>query len=390
MADIPVVWYHSDEAGAPVLTPTAGSLVAVLDACLVNGFNVRAATITVSGGVAVATSPGHGYEAGKVVLVSGASPAALNGRVRLATVSQDAFTFAAPGVPDGPASGTISVKRAPLGWAKQFAGTGRAIYKRTAPEASAQMIRVDDRGTSPATPRMARVYGVESATAVDTVGPRFPTNTQVASGLYWTKGVDYDPGGRAWSLVGDAAAFYLVLATTPLADYSGDPPRAVHFFGDLVRYNSADAYCAAIMGGEYDPGGASADPSAWRLSISDTNAGAWIARSHLGTGAAQRMGLNGYGANGAPFGLEYPAAPNPVDGSVQFAQPVRAHTASALPAAVARGEMPGLVQTLNSNASGYFADRTVYAGLTGSAREVLVLRAGQGMAAAFDITGPWR
>ena len=56
--------YFSDQAGAPVLTGQVGSLINVLDAVLVNGYNeVNVASMTRSGStVTVTTSTAHGYE----------------------------------------------------------------------------------------------------------------------------------------------------------------------------------------------------------------------------------------------------------------------------------------------------------------------------------------
>ena len=58
MATYSVKWFTSDMRGAPVVSGTAGTLIAMLDACLVTGFGVVTATsVTVSGGVATATLP---------------------------------------------------------------------------------------------------------------------------------------------------------------------------------------------------------------------------------------------------------------------------------------------------------------------------------------------
>jgi hypothetical protein len=62
---LPIV-FMSNEQGAPVLNNAAGSLISVLDACLVNGFNtVGIFSITITDNVAtVVTSATHGLAVG--------------------------------------------------------------------------------------------------------------------------------------------------------------------------------------------------------------------------------------------------------------------------------------------------------------------------------------
>ena len=47
--------YKSGDPGAPSLSGTVGSLVALLDACLVNGYTASITSITRSGSVATVT-----------------------------------------------------------------------------------------------------------------------------------------------------------------------------------------------------------------------------------------------------------------------------------------------------------------------------------------------
>ena len=123
-----VIWFDSAETGAPTLNNAAGSLIAVLDACLLNGFNLKSITINVAGGVATATCNGHGFSTatGKLVSIAGATPNELNGLKQIASATSNTFTFPAPGVPDGAATGAITAKRAPLGWTKVHAAANKA------------------------------------------------------------------------------------------------------------------------------------------------------------------------------------------------------------------------------------------------------------------------
>lgn len=128
-----IVFYHSAMQGAPSATlNAAGALLAVLDGCLVNGFNVNSiSTLTQSAGVATATTSGtNGYSIGDWVEVSGATPAAYNGRVKVTgKPGTNQFTYAVPGGTASPASGTMSSKYPPAGWTKTVAGTDIAAYQ---------------------------------------------------------------------------------------------------------------------------------------------------------------------------------------------------------------------------------------------------------------------
>ena len=116
--------FHSAMSGAPVLNGTAGSLIAVLDACLQDGFGLKAASgITVASGVATVTfANGHSFEPDTIALIAGATPGALNGEKVVLTTSTNAITFAAPGVPDGAATGQPYFTIRAIGW-----GTGWAV-----------------------------------------------------------------------------------------------------------------------------------------------------------------------------------------------------------------------------------------------------------------------
>lgn len=109
---LPVKYYHSGQRGAPVLSGTAGALKTLLQTCLVSGFGlVTVTSITVADGVATAAvNSGDSFSTDAPVLISGAMPGALNGEFRVLTSGLANFTFAAPGVPDGAASGTITAK----------------------------------------------------------------------------------------------------------------------------------------------------------------------------------------------------------------------------------------------------------------------------------------
>lgn len=228
------IWFDSTEAGAPTLNNAAGSLISLLRAVLINGFNVKAITsISVTSGVATVTCPAHGFSSayGKWLKVSGASVPALDGVKQQTIVDANTFTYPAPGVADGSYTAT-DARRAPLGWTEEYVdgGATKAIYKRSAPDALVAMLRVDDSGGA----SMARALGVMSATGVDSYGADFfPSEAQVSGGAYWQKGTN-SAAAKVWHLVGDSLGFYLAVQLGASSEF------VVYWFGDPTPFYAAD------------------------------------------------------------------------------------------------------------------------------------------------------
>lgn len=234
----------SAAVAAPVLSGTAGAMITLLDAVLATGFGAQvASSVTVAGNVATVLCPSpHSQIVDGVALLSGATPSGLNGEKRVLSVTTNSYTFAAPGIADGVATGTITAKVAPLGWTKQFAGTNLAAYKSLDVTATGMALRVDDTGST-----SARVRGYEVMTDVDTGTGPFPSVAQVAStGLYWSKSNSADSVARSWFVVGDARGFYMFVRNLTTAAHQGV------FFGDIQCLKSNDPYGAVLRGSSGD------------------------------------------------------------------------------------------------------------------------------------------
>ena len=236
-------FFTSDMADAPVMTTGAGGIIAVLDGCLLNGFNTKTlSSLSVTSGVATATvSGGHGYSQYVIIEISGSSISALNGTHRVATVpNSTTFTFDATGVANGTATGTITaIVATPTGWTKAFSGTNKAAYKSTT-SASGCYFRIDDSGAyNNSGGQPARGY--ESMTDVDTGSSPFPTTAQQAD-FNWRRSIDAT-GGRLWALVADDQFFYL-LTRIEAANTANSPM----FFGDINSFDSLDNYQCVISG----------------------------------------------------------------------------------------------------------------------------------------------
>ena len=113
-----VKFFHSEMPDAPKLPGIVGSMIAVLDACLVNGWGLLAAqSASVAGEVCTLSfATGHAFEVDTVALVAGAAVAEINGEQRVSEAGTNLVRFPAPGVADGPVGGAVTIKIAPAGW----------------------------------------------------------------------------------------------------------------------------------------------------------------------------------------------------------------------------------------------------------------------------------
>jgi hypothetical protein len=378
--------------GAPTLNNAAGSLLEVLRACLINGFGaVSVTSIVVAGGVATATAATHGFSSayGKLVLIEGAPVAGLNGRKRIENVLTNTFTYPAPGVPDGTYTGTISARRAPLGWAEAHSGSSKAILARTAPEATSMMLRIDDTHVSPSTATDARITSVESATGVDAFTNQSPTTAQVSGGYHVCKGPN-NATAKRWFLIGcDRSFWFATQATASSAD-----PLQLCFFGDLVSYFSPDPYSSVIAGATAGYSGTANNSllGSWaNINLASLLNGNRItlARDEDSTVVsviANPVGLFSSAANGNIIGGSGLAANLAVGRNV----PVNPYVWVQQPTRAVRGHFPGLQAPI-----GYalpFQDMTVLSNVGGSGRNLLSVRVGTVYGQAnplFDLTEPW-
>ena len=272
-------YYNSTQTGAPVLSGTAGALRTVLKTCLVDGFGAGSASgISVAGGVATVTFSGaHPYIVDSTVQIAGATPAALNGEKRVAAVGASSITFAAPGVPDGAATGAITTKVPGAGWQEMFAGTANLlVLKPTAVEATGMLLRVDDTGTT-----NARVRGFESMTTINDGLGLIPLDAQVSGGLWWPKSATASSAARAWFIVSDARGMYVGF------DPNGQGRYHLMYAGDFASEKSGDAYSFIVTGNLSDLTTSASTPGGCvGYSGRTTRGGAFISRLHTGVGGA--------------------------------------------------------------------------------------------------------
>lgn len=391
MAVFPVKYVHSGMRGAPVVSGTPGSRIGAIDAFLLTGFGaVTAQRVTVAGGIATATlQAGQSFEPHTVIAVAGATPDALNGEARVLTATPSQITFATAAA-DGPASGTITIKVAPVGhWAKVFAGTNKAVYRSTHPKASGFYFRVDDSAAT-----YARVRGFESMTDVDHGAGPFPTDAQIAGGGYWPASESSGTQAVNWDFVADARFF--AAAWAPEAGKHISAP--LWGFGDLLpRAPAGDVWAVGLSclsdanyngihaGGLSAPGG-------------DTSGrGLYLPRSYTGQGSSRLSYTASYcgggdisGGDNQPLG----PAPNPVDGSIEFCRLFA--RAGAAHHFGPRADLPGVLYCPQGGLQAIFSPRDSVTGsgpLAGRRLVMLPAYSYWGQTNGFyaiDTTGPWR
>lgn len=372
MSDTTVKYFDSSMSGAPSLNNTAGTLIGVLDACLVDGFgSVTLNSLVVASNVATATvSGGHQFamigQTGPVVTIAGANPSGLNGQWRITVNSATEFTFATTGIGDQTASGTITAKRSPAGFSQAFSGTNKEAYRSDDVTGTRLYLRVDDTGTS-----NARVIGYETMSGVDTGTGPFPTEVQLSGGGYVYK--SSSATARAWALYSDGRIVYLFIDSAGGGGYTGGL-----VFGDPDSYVASDAYGCVLIA-------STSASSSCPLNGNNNTTGSWTARALAQTGTAILNSRQTHAKCASYMGSGGDAYPAAADNSVHL-WPVEVWDGSNT---ASRGLMPGFwcpVHTTGYIAQGDLVENmTALPGRTGRAQIIAT-----SYSAVMDLTGPWR
>ena len=390
--DTSVKFFTDEMVGAPTISGTAGALISVLDALLINGFGSKSATsVTVAGGIATLTFAGGASAAvaQSVILVAGVTGGMtdLNGEQKVLSANTTTVTFATA-LADGTATGAITFKIAPLGWTKVYSGTNKAVYKPSDVAASSALLRVDDTGTTSACVRM-----YESMTDIDTGTNPAPTDAKVSGGLYWWKSDAASAATRRYTIYGDSRNVYVGVApyTTNI--------HTTFAFGDLDSYKSGDAYCGFICGaaaavGSYPLG---------NLLLQDTGADETlqIMRSHTGLGAAvasSRRAVCGSAGAGSGDDPRMGTFPAPSNNGLFLSRMVAGQ--QSFDTYGPHGLIPGIFYVPQSGTGGGVFPRGTIVDGTGeyAGKKIYAVpqtyynltSATNDQASFFDVTGPWR
>jgi hypothetical protein len=392
-----VKWMHSGMTGAPVLTNNWGSLTALLDALLVNGFHLKpVSSLTRDGATATAVvGSAHGYLVDQVVRIEGCEEPEYNGEFTITAITQTSIQFAVPGEPASPATTVlgISAKIAPLGFEIAFNGENKRAYRTPNPLSNRPFLRVDDslpEGYTTTWAKFGRVTLAEDMVDIDTfVGarapfdPAAPTRNELPSG-------DNGAGARSWVLVGDDRAFFLACAS----GWGGDR-RVLYTFTDFDSYKPGDNYASLLTASDrYQTVGA------WPVSYpaeecysthSLHTTGKICMRDYTQVGGNVRLGLfslndgNNQNVSGRSASIPFPNGPD----YGLILHPIYLRESSGH----LRGILPGMYW-IHQNQP--YAHLTLIDQVLGyPERKFLIVtldyaHEGNTSGFAFDITGPWR
>jgi hypothetical protein len=389
VVDTSVKHFHSGMAGAPILNGVAGSLLGVLDACLRDGFDLKAVTtLVVAAGVATMSFSGsHSATVDSVVLVAGSDLAALNGEQKITALGIGFVKFATAAA-NTTATGTITFKMAPAGWLTPFTGTNLRVYKSADVAGTGMLFRVNDTTTTG-----CLCVGYEQMTDINTGTGPFPTVAQKTNGAWITKSSTANTNKVRWNLFADSRTILLCIAGYSSNTGIDKPGGQLRLIGDLISFR---------------PGG---DPYAFVLGLSDTDnygdavglmdttcRGQYMPRAYHGLGISVDATTKVYIGSGASSGMDNYLGPFPsvVDGGLRLSKRFIYESATNPP----RGEAPGVYHVPQSSVGLIFGTNDVISGTgTLSGRRLLGVNTGNN-AATFpstgvgvnfvDITGPWR
>jgi hypothetical protein len=380
-------------AGAPVLSHAPGSLIAVLDACLINGFDLRPAlTLTVTAGVATMTFSGiSAARPEAVILIAGVTGplAAINGERRVLTAASGVLTFATA-LPNGTATGTINFRMAPLNWLNPFTGTNVRVYRSADMLSTRHFMRVSD-----TTSLFASVRGFENMTDVDTGTGPFPNVTQRGGqGAGINKSISTSVTFPVkWSVVGNGRCFLINIVGNSNSNSAQFAGRSC-FYGDFQAFRPAgDPFAFAVSAGSESPTASDG------LGNVDGGAQTSIFTSRDFHGLGGSAAFDSYSESGSTIisGTDTTGGifPSTVDGSMRLSRRLF-RTSTNTPA---RGAVPGLFHIAQSQV-GLVYDQGVYIDGTGPLTGRRLITFGTGYVGAIfpatnggislvDVTGPW-
>lgn len=387
-----VKYFDSKMVGTPVMSGLYGSLLAVLDACLVTGFNLKTVdSIVVVDGVATATvSTGHGIAQYAVILIAGAAPVELNGEKRVTWINANTLKFDATGISNQTATGSITLKMAPAGWEKPFSGTNKAVFRSPNVESTRMYFRFDDTGSY-----NCKVRGYETMTDIDTGIGLFPTVNQAATGTYIFRSGAANPSAAAkdWFIIAnDRFVFIGNRGYTTGTTY----PFQTAAFGDFISRKVGDPY-GAILRGNHNSDNAINPTSGENITTSvSAPSHTYLARDYTGVGGAVAAGHVAY----FPFSENVPSGslsnlpyPNPTDNSLILCRMF----ARELVGGALRGDIPGILYVPMNMQNRFCPDASTPVFLTDVPDlpgkviiAVPIAYSGSTYGVAFfDMTGPW-
>lgn len=263
-------WMHSGQLGATVLNALGsapnGRMLQMLDACLVDGFNIQTVSSVVINGSDIVLTFGlpHGYALKQKITVSGSDDPLLNGSHRIISQTTDTVTLKISGVTN--TAGIVNTKVSPLGFESVIGNTKPLIrgYRSKDPTSTKTILHLDMsypagagyHSTSPARRAMVTACtGINEAGAP--IGDYFaavnnkPTN--INGSLFWHEArmqaktlLVNSTVPLSWVIVGNGKYFYYFPSWYP----SDHQLRDFYAFGDMDKLGVNDQHCCILKAGE--------------------------------------------------------------------------------------------------------------------------------------------
>jgi len=298
------------------------------------------------------------------------------------------YLIADTAIADGTIGGTITVKMAPVGFAKEFSGTNLAAYRSSDLASSSRCyLRVDDTAV-----QNARILSYESMTDVNTGTNPMPTAVQLAGGAYLYKSNTTDTTARRWMLVGDGRLFHFWW-------FNGSYFHSMSF-GEFISWRPGDAfntllaaqvapnsYCGSLV---YGANTNSNYATSYGGGLTLQRGNDQLATSVL-TCVASLVYSSGSGGNIAgASGYAAMAYPSDVTGGFELC-PVYVRSNCASQNSSRRGIMPGVY---HSSADMSAFDEQEIGGIPSNPGALFLswpIQCGSGIGRAqIDMIGPWR
>jgi len=234
----PTLWFNESMQGAAQTGDSdAGAMIAILKACLVDGFGSLVPDSIVwdeTKALAKASfSAGHSYLKDSVIACSGSAVADYNGKHRIIEITSTEIYFELDTVPVAAASGSLEIKIAPLGWEITHSnGTNDILIFRPKGNLGAVSLRVDntawdgwyDSSTTKAC--HMKVEMVEDVSDIDTYQSIFEHHWPATGNL----------SDHKWDLVGDGRMIFL------LPEYGQGKKQSCFVAGYIDSIRAGDEY----------------------------------------------------------------------------------------------------------------------------------------------------
>lgn len=388
--------FKNTDAGAPTLNGMVGSLITVLDAVLVNGYNSISVTSIerVSATATVTTSVPHGFSTGDSVMISGAVQTDYNVDAVVTVIDSTRFSYAVANSPATPATGTLTCKRSPAGFTKTFSGANKATYRANDPSSVRHTLRILDDGLSSGGGGEARAFAFEVMNDTDSGTGPYPTTAQSSNGYYWRKSSTNDSTARPWLIITDGRTLYYFCdyAVSVAGGMTNNGTVFSGAFGDILPYKPGDAYASILTGcatanTTNPPSGLFSANTAITSPTSFSSSSIAIARDFTGVPGARYVGLYGSGLSGG--GTGYSAAigyPHLIDSGF-YMTPILVTQGSP---SLIRGRLPGCYEPLHGRCFNNIDTITNVQGMPGKTfMMVYGHNNSYGCVMMIDITGPW-